>query len=198
MTTPQDPNQPQGWGQQQPGPGQQPPQGQPSNPAGQYGQPQPGQPQPGQPQLGQPQGQPPQGQPWNNQQGQPQQGQPWAGANASGSAEPKKNDWKKRLPLVLVLIVVAVGFALFRNGVFASDPEVGDCIRADGTSYETVDCDSGDAEYRIVGTDDDMTQAEFYADPATCADVAAESSGVALWSGSDADGDGNVYCAVSV
>ncbi|KQS56929.1 hypothetical protein ASG36_18200 [Geodermatophilus sp. Leaf369] len=207
---PQDPNagqSGQGWGQQPPPSG--PPQpGQAPQQIGQQGPPQFGQQgQPGQfGQQGPQQGQPGQfGQP--GQQGgfgQDQQGQPWAGAGASGQGpvQPEKPSWKKRLPLVIGAVVVALAVAFGRNALGGGgEPEIGDCITQDGSSYETVDCDDAEAQYRVIGTDEDMTQAEFYDDPDTCAAVAAESdaaSGVALWSGSDPDEDGSVYCAEAI
>jgi hypothetical protein len=170
--------QPQGWGQQ-------PPAGRPDAPQ----------------QWAAPQGAPG-GQAWSAPQGAPgqqpgqfpgqfpgqQPGEPAFGA----PAQPKKNKW---LPIVggivavLLLLVVLVGF------LGGGEPEVGDCIQPDGSSYTTVDCGSADAQYRVVGTDADMTGEEFDATPVEemCTDV--PSASVVLWSGSDNAEDGHIFCA---
>jgi hypothetical protein len=230
VTTPGSGDQPpqnpgQGWGQQPPsGPQGAPQSGSPSGPADQQGQQwappggqpqQPGQPQPGQPgpqQYGQP-GSQQYGQPGPQQYGQPgQQGfgqqpgqpgqQPWGGQQFSGEAPKKERPaWQKRLPLVAGAIVVALVVALFRNGFGGGAPEVGDCVQAAGSDgYEVVDCDSSDAQYRIFGTDDDMTEAEFNADPDTCQAAAQASNitdGVALWYG-ESGRSGDVFCAETI
>jgi hypothetical protein len=75
------------------------------------------------------------------------------------------------------------------------DPEVGDCVKPDGASFEKVDCEDSDAEAKIVGTDDDMTGTAF--DAADPADLCTEipSTTVVLWSGTDNEENGHVYCA---
>jgi hypothetical protein len=182
VTTPGSGDQPQnpgqGWGQQPPsGPGQP---GQPGQPQ-QFGQPgQPGQPQ----QFGQP--------------GQPGQ-QPWGGPGAQPQQQPaKKSGLARILPIVAgVVAVIVVGF-LVRGFLGGGAPEVGDCVNQSGSDgYEVVDCDSSDAQYRIFGTDDDMTEAEFTADTDTCQAAATESNitdGVSLWYGTSGD-TGKVFCA---
>ena len=172
--------------------------------------PQPGQ-QPGQPgQPGQPfqQGQP--GQPW--QQGQPgqtgqpwQPGQPWQQGQPAGAWAPpqgpggpgqpqKKSSVLKRvvLPVVGGLAVLAAAGAAF--GLVGGDPEVGDCVRMVGAAdFESVDCGSDEAEFRIVGIDDqELDRAEFDATD-VCLDF--ETSEVALWIGADESEPGTVYCA---
>lgn len=218
MTTPGSGDQPpqnpgQGWGQQppsgpqgpgapQPGPADQqwaPPGGQPQQPGQQFGQ-------PGQQPYGQP-GQQPYGQAGQQPYGQPgQQGpgqQPWGGQQFSGEAPKKERPaWQKRLPLVAGAIVVALVVALFRNGVFGGGaPEVGDCVQASGSDgYEVVDCDSSDAQFRIFGTDDDMTEVEFTTDPDTCLEAAQEAGatdGRALWYGETGE-TGQVFCAETI
>jgi hypothetical protein len=94
---------------------------------------------------------------------------------------------------VVGLVVV---LALLRSLLSGGDPEVGDCLQQTGSgTFDTVDCDSDDAGFRILGTDEDMTGAEFEAtDPNTLCDDFAESTRV-FWYGSDDDSDGAVYCA---
>ncbi|SCX56690.1 hypothetical protein SAMN03159343_3480 [Klenkia marina] len=186
------PNSGQGWGQQPPSgsdqPGQTPsgqqwsaPQGQPQQPGQpqQFGQPgQPGQPQ----QFGQP--------------GQPGQ-QPWGAPGAQPQQPQKKSGLARILPVIAgVVAVIVVGF-LVRGFLGGGAPEVGDCVKSDGASYDVVDCDSDDAEYRIFGTDDDMTESEFRADVDTCQAAATQNNitdGVSLWYGNTGD-KGEVFCA---
>lgn len=185
---PQDPSQ--GWGQQpptgQPGSDQQPPAGQQPQTGQQFGAPQ-GQPQQfGQP--GQPQGQP-------QQFGQP--GQPWGAPGGQPQQPAKKSGIAKLLPIiggVVVLVVVAVLAFSFLGG---GDPEVGDCVQQTGAEdVETVDCDSSDAQYKVVGIDeerDDLTYAEFLADSSTCSQFDGITS--QLWYGTDGDdAEGTIYC----
>jgi hypothetical protein len=172
-----------------PGPGGQPPPYDPSA-SGQAGwgqQPPAGQPGPAQP-WSAPQGAPG-AQPWSAPQGAP------GGAPAFGApVQPKKrNKW---LPIVGGIVAVLVVLGVLSTVLGAGDPKVGDCINAaDSTSYETVDCNSADAQYRVVGTDADMTGAEFDATPPEemCTDV--PSATVVLWSGTNQDEDGHVFCA---
>lgn len=148
-----------------------------------------------------PTGQPPQpGQPL--QSGPPQQfGQqpPWVGEQAPGQAppEPGKSRTQKVLAIAGAAVVGAVAVVGLFNLLGGGAPEIGDCISQAGVSeFETVDCDSDDAQYRVVGTDDDMTEADFEADPDTCFDVAEAT--VALWSGTDMGVPGQVFCAAPV
>ncbi|MCW2574063.1 MAG: hypothetical protein JWR66_93 [Modestobacter sp.] len=185
--------------------GPQPPEQDPSQsgpPANWGQQPPAGQPQPGQEPPQQPWGaaQPPAGQPYPGQQ-------PWgavqppAGAPAFGQAQqPEKPEKPKRkwLPIVggiVALIVVLGGLSSFLGG---GDPEVGDCIKPDGTSFQTVDCNDDTAQAKIVGTDADMTGEEFDATSVQelCLDFANATS--VLWYGSDNAKDGHVYCAEDV
>lgn len=178
----QPPQQP--WGQ--PGPqGQQPwgQQGAPQQPWGQQGQPGPGQP------WGQ------QGQPWG-QQGQPGPGQPWSGQQAFHQLDPQKAGARKWLPIVGGLVGLLVVVSLLVNG-FGGDPEPGDCVQNTAADIEVVDCDSDDADYRVVGEDeerDDLTQSEFMSNDDTC----SQFDGVVyqVWIGAldDDDAEGDIYC----
>ncbi|WP_179966109.1 hypothetical protein [Modestobacter altitudinis] len=163
---------PAGWGQQPPTgastPGQQP-----------WGPPQPGQLQPGQPQ----------------QFGQPQAfGQP-GGAQAFG--EPPKRS-SKLLPILGGVVALVVALGLLFSFLGAGDPEVGDCVKPDGSSFETVACDDDEAQAKIVGTDTEMTGDAF--DAADVNDLCTEvpSATAVLWWGTSNDEDGKVYCAESL
>jgi hypothetical protein len=163
--------------------GQQPPAGQP------WGAPQVGQPYPGQQQPQQPWGaqQPPAGQPWGGAQPPP------SGAHAFGQPEKPKRKW---LPIVGGVVAVLVVLGALTNFLGAGDPEVGDCIHQTGVSgFDTVDCDSDDADFRIVGTDADMTGEEFDGTDVNelCGDFQNATS--VLWYGTDNAEDGHVYCA---
>jgi hypothetical protein len=175
---PQDPNQsgePTNWGQQPPAAGQPYPGQQPA-----AGQPFPGQ----QPPAGQ--------QPWAA--GQP--GQP-TGAQAFG--EPAKPDAKKKwLPIIGGIVALVVAVTLLSSFFGGGDPEIGDCIKPDGTSFEKVDCSDDEAEAKVVGTDDDMTGDEFDAADANELCTETPSATVVLWSGTDESKDGKVFCAEPV
>jgi hypothetical protein len=182
---PRQPGQPASWGQQPPA-----------------GQPYPGQPYPGQ--------QPPAGQPWGapQQPGYPQAGYPQqpgtpqpfgaTGAQAFGAPAPQKPK-RRWLPIVGGVIALIVVLSALTNLLGGGDPKVGDCIQQTGDSnFETVDCDSSDAERKVVGIDDDMTGDEFRDAPAEqlCTDF--PDTTFVLWSGSDESEDGHVYCTTDV
>ncbi|WP_167759186.1 hypothetical protein [Blastococcus sp. TF02A-35] len=178
---------------QQPGqPGQPFPQGQPGQP---YPQGQPGQPYPqGQPGQPYPQGQP--GQPY--QQFEQQPGQP-AGAWTPPAGQPAKKGgaWKKVLPVVGGVVVLGAAASAF--GLLGGGPDVGDCIAGTGaTSFEEVDCGSGEADGKVVGIqEEEMTYSEFEATEELCLDF--ETAELALWIGPEGNNeDGKVYCAEPV
>ena len=187
---PSQPGQPeQQWGQP----------AQPAQPGQQWGQ--PGQ-QPGQ-QWGQPGQQP--GQQWGQPGQQPgQPGQPWAppagpgapeGAHAFGQPvqQSKKRKWIPAVGgVVAVAAVAVVGNSLLGGG----DPDIGDCVKPDGDSFDVVDCSSDDAQAKVIGTDDDMTYDEMMSNDAACTKFPEAT--VVLWSGADEDEDGHVYCATDV
>jgi hypothetical protein len=185
-----------------PGPGGQPPENDP-DPSGQpqgWGQQRPaGAPDPSQQQWSAPQGTPGQ---FPGQPGQPGQfpgqfpGQP-AGAQAYGApAEPKKKN--KVLQIIGAIAAVIVALVVLTTFLGGGDPEVGDCIKPDGTSFEKVDCDANDAEAKIVGTADDMTGTEFDASDVNELCTNVPSATVVLWSGTDQDKDGKVFCAEGI
>ena len=182
--------------------GPQPPEQDPSQPGGAAGwgqQPPAGQ-QPWGPPPGQPWGPPPAGQPWGPPPGQPQQfgppqqfGQP-AGASAFGRPEKRSRLWPVLGGVVGLVVVLGALVSFLGSG----DPEIGDCVKPDGTSFEPIACDDDQAQARIVGTDDDMTGDAFdAADPdELCTEV--PSATAVLWWGTADDEDGKVYCAESL
>jgi hypothetical protein len=135
----------------------------------------------------------PQGPPYQQWQGSPQgpdAGRPYAEPAAKGGA-------KKWASLAGTVAVVGIGGAYALTGGFGfGDPKVDDCIRTTGeNSFEVVGCDSGEAEYTIVGIEDEkLTEPDFMADPDTCMEFA--SAEAAFWmSGSLITDKGAVYCA---
>jgi hypothetical protein len=170
-------------------------------PAGQgWGAPQAGQPYPGQ-QPQQPQqpwgaAQPPAGQPYPGQQPQAFGQQPQAfGQPGFGQPEKPKRKW---LPIVGGIVALLVVLGALTNLLGAGDPEVGDCIKPDGTSFETVDCGDDTATAKIVGTDADMTGEDFDATDPNDLCLDEPSATVVLWYGASNDEDGTVYCAESL
>jgi hypothetical protein len=168
--------------------GPQPPEQDPSQPA----QPTAGQ----QPPAGQPWGPPPQQQ-WSAQQQPQQPQQPWGApqppaGQAFGQPEKPKRKW---LPIVGGLVALIVVLGVLSSFLGAGDPEVGDCVKPDGLSFETVGCDDDEAAAKIIGTDADMTGEEFDAADVNglCTDYANATS--VLWYGTSNDEEGQVYCA---
>jgi hypothetical protein len=171
----QDPNrpgQPASWGQHPPA----------DRSAG-WGQQQPpaGQPHPGQ--------QPPQ--PW----GAPQQpGQPQGFGQPEQPVKPRRT-WLPIVGGVVGLIVVLSALGSFLG---AGDPEIGDCVEPDGSSFEKVDCNDDAAQAKIVGTDDDMTGVAFDATDVDELCTEVPSATVVLWSGTSDEDNGKVFCAEPV
>ncbi|SFP53467.1 hypothetical protein SAMN05660464_3479 [Geodermatophilus dictyosporus] len=179
--------------------------GQPGTPPQPTGGPQPGPQTPGQPAPWgppAPQGQPfgaPQGQPFGGAPG-PAFGAPGPGSDAPGpfgpgrpGPAPRGAGKGRRIGGIVAAVAVAGGIAAFRLVDFGA-PEVGDCIQQQGTdSVETVDCDSSEAQFRVVGTEaDEVTEDEFYDTSYTpCTEF--ETAVQALWRGGES-GDGTVYC----
>ncbi|SDP14516.1 hypothetical protein SAMN05660199_03274 [Klenkia soli] len=179
----------QGWGQQPPS-GQQPA-GQPSGDPSQQGQwaapgsqpQQPGQPQqfgqPGQQQFGQP--------------GQPGQ-QPW-GAPGQPTQPPKKSAVARILPIVAGVVVVIVVGILVRSFLGGPSAAVGDCLNDSLTEIGKVDCDSGEAAYRVVSVVEDTTQADLVSG-SECTDFPNATS--YAFEGDTSGGEGTGYCLESV
>jgi hypothetical protein len=116
---------------------------------------------------------------------------------ASSVTAPAKRSVKRFA--IRIILFVAAGTALLGVRSVVSgldDPDVGDCVQTSaGTTFEVVDCETDQAEYRIVGAEEDsMTEAEFAKNDAACQSF--PTSSVVLW---DPDEDtlshGTVYCA---
>ena len=90
--------------------------------------------------------------------------------------------------------VGAGALGLFGGGA----SEVGDCITTTSeTDYETVDCGSDDAQFKIIGIDDqEMTYKDFEDAPVEdiCVDF-ADKTEYALWEGEMVTEPGTIYCA---
>jgi hypothetical protein len=96
-------------------------------------------------------------------------------------------------------VVVAGAVGANALGLFGSGTsEVGDCIATTSeTDYETVDCDAKEAEFRIIGIDDqEMTYSDFEDAPIEdiCVDF-ADRTEYALWEGDMITEPGTIYCA---
>lgn len=170
----------------------------PPGPPGSDPHPQGGNPPPGQPPYP-PQGQQPPYPPQGQQPGHPPQGgfPPPGGAHAGGpqyGQQPAKSGAPKWLiPViggVILVVAVVVLAALFLGSTKA---EAGDCLRQSGSDeLEIVDCDSDEAEFKVIGIQDgQQTQDEYLADPETCIDF--PDSVQSFWV-EDSDGQGDVYC----
>jgi len=181
-----------GWQQpQQPGqqPGWQPPQQQGWQQPQQPGWPQP-QPQP-QPQQ---QGwqQPGPQQPWGQQPGGQQ---PW-GQPAPWGRPPARSGAGRLIGLVAGVVALAA-VAVLAFVFVGRGPAAGDCVSlgADNEVQE-ADCGSSEAQYRLLGLDDehsDLSYSEFLADDSTC----SQFSGVLqqIWYGdTSTSSGGTIYC----
>jgi hypothetical protein len=133
----------------------------------------------------------------------PAPGQPGTpdGTWAAPQAEPeKKNNTKKWVSLAGTVVVVGVGAAYTLTGGFGiGDPKVDDCLHMKSESeFEVVDCDADDADAQVIGIEaDKLTEDEFMADPASCAEFPSAEG--AVWSQSGMITEkGTVYCVVSL
>jgi hypothetical protein len=104
----------------------------------------------------------------------------------------------KRIGGIAVAVAIAVGVAAFRF-VDVGAPDVGDCVMAEGVgSFDTVDCDDSEAQYRVVGVlDGEVSEAEFD-EPSyqPCGDFPTATA--VLWSQNSVGDGGTVYCAATV
>lgn len=163
---------------------------------------QPGAGQPGS--SGQQPGRPGPDQPFEQQPGQP--GQPvggWVpppvGATPVGQPEEKGGGARKALLAVAGVLVAFVVVGLLFSMLGAAEPEVGDCVRNPvGSEVEIVDCDSAEAEARIVGADEQEIDYTEFEKPETivCAEFPAALN--AIWVGNDREEPGRIYCAEPV
>jgi hypothetical protein len=131
--------------------------------------------------------------------GPPQQPGGWApqpGAWAPPQGAPAPGGVRRWLRVgVPVAVAGVVGLGTLGGWLGWGDPAVGDCVQMVGaTSFDVVDCDSPESEYRIVGIEDEeMDYPSFMADPDTC--LAFASTEVALWIGGLETEPGTVFCA---
>ena len=126
----------------------------------------------------------------------PQSGQPY---QPQGAQPQKKGGAKKWLGATGAVVVIGTGAAYQLTGGFGiGDPEVDDCLHmASETEFEVVDCGSGDADAKVVGIEDEkLTEDEFMADAASCAEFEAE--GAVWFPNGMITEKGTVYCVVGV
>jgi hypothetical protein len=133
----------------------------------------------------------------------PAPGQPGTpdGAWAAPQAEPeKKSNAKKWASLAGTVVVAGVGGAYFLTGGFGiGDPKVDDCLHMKSESdFEVVDCDSSDADAKVVGIEDKkLTEDEFMADPASCSAFPTAEGAVWFQNGMITE-KGTVYCVAAL
>jgi hypothetical protein len=112
--------------------------------------------------------------------------------------QPEKSNTKKWLAIAGTVAVVGIGGAYTLTGGFGiGAPKVDDCIQTVGeTDFEVVDCDSSDADYKIIGImDEKQTEDEFMADTETCSEW-ADATEYAYWESTGfISAKGSVYCA---
>ena len=95
----------------------------------------------------------------------------------------------------LAVLIVCAGFGVPGLVAGLDDPAVGDCVTADGsTSFELVECDTAEAQYRIVGAEDDLRSKEDF-DAGTDVCAAFPTTGISLWEPIPRSLGGTVYCA---
>jgi hypothetical protein len=124
---------------------------------------------------------------------------PASGESYQPQPEAKKSGAKKWAGLAGTVAVVGVGAAYSLTGGFGlGDPKIGDCVQMKGeTSFEVVDCGSAEAEYKVVGIEEEeMTYAEFEADMEACSGF--PSTEYVLWTGDVMTEPGTVTCAEPV
>ncbi|MFT3860968.1 hypothetical protein [Micropruina sp.] len=118
---------------------------------------------------------------------------PPAGSFQPPVAEPAKQGGKLKRILTSVgiaLVAVVVGI-VWRSGVFDSPSmKVGDCVQQTGSdSVKVVDCGSADAQFKILGIQEKVSQAS--ARMGACADWADTTS--VYWQGRNSS-SGIAYC----
>jgi hypothetical protein len=108
---------------------------------------------------------------------------------------PAKSNVKKWASLAGTVVVVGGVAAVRLTGGFGlGDPSVGDCIQESSDSFDVVDCDSSDAQYKIVGIEKDEQTFEEASANADSLCLAFPETTYVSWYG-DEGGDGKVYCA---
>jgi hypothetical protein len=133
--------------------------------------------------------------------GQPYQswgpGQQPAGQPTVPPAAPATKSGKgKKIASIAGAVVVAGGAAAFKltGGFGIGDPSVGDCIQETASSFEVVDCDAAEAQYKILGVEkeEQTFEAASAGSDSLCLDFPATT--YLAWYGDDG-GEGKVYCA---
>ena len=126
----------------------------------------------------------------------------WAPLQDAPAAPAEKKGLKKVLPIVGTVAAVGIAAASWLTGGFGSgEPEVGDCVAMKGeTSFDVVDCGADEAEYKIVGIQDEELNWPDFEEAAAvdqvCQDFATWE--VALWIGDLETEPGTIYCSESV
>ncbi len=100
-------------------------------------------------------------------------------------------------PIFGIVIIVAAAVVWFLNRDDATNAEVGDCIREEGSDELTiVDCDDPSAQWEVVGIEsEEQTYDEFMADPDTCS---AFSEAEQAWWYGEVGEEGLVLCVIPV
>ena len=121
-------------------------------------------------------------------------GELFEGATAPKPASKVKKVLGVAGPVLVAAVAGASWLGLGGSGV----PEVGDCAAPDGDdSFQVVDCGSGEAQFRVVGVEEEkMTQAEYEVDVTACSGFPTAEQ--VLWVGDEFGLDGTVLCAESV
>lgn len=114
----------------------------------------------------------------------------------------EKSGAKKWLPIAGSVAVAGVLAAGSMTGWFGmGDPEIGDCVQMQGeTSFEVVDCGAAEAEYKIVGIEEEELTWPAFEEAAMDETICEEFQTweVALWIGDLETEPGAVYCSESV
>ena len=123
-------------------------------------------------------------------------------ADAQQSPVEKKTGAKKWASLAGTVAIVGAGAAYQLTGGFGiGDPKVNDCVQMKGdTDFDVVDCGSADAQYKIVGIDDQKMKYPDFQDAAAADTIctAFQTWEVALWIGDVLTEPGTIYCSEPV
>ena len=125
----------------------------------------------------------------------PQSGQPY-----QPQGEEKKGSARKWVSLAGTVVVAGVGGAYYLTGGFGiGDPKVDDCVHLKSAEdWEVVDCGSGNADAKVVGIESEkLTEDEFMADPASCAEFATAEGALWFQNGMITE-KGTVYCIAAI
>ncbi|GAA2836715.1 LppU/SCO3897 family protein [Crossiella cryophila] len=101
-----------------------------------------------------------------NPQANAPQDQPIQPAGEQPAAPKKKKSVLPKVLGILLVVLVAGGFAVYRYMNSAQSAKVGECIAAkvEGekvNSANKVDCGNADAQYKVVGKYEDKKEADF-------------------------------------